>query len=80
MGDVGLEEREQLRGDAVAVGAKTELIVLDLPLDVLWQRVVQRGREDPPITREQFDAYDRSFQRPDAAESARYDAFTWLSE
>lgn len=74
------EEREQLRRDAAAVGARTELIVLDLPLETLWQRVVERGREDPPITREHFDAYDRSFQRPDAAEAARYDAFSRLSE
>ncbi|CAN5575277.1 AAA family ATPase [soil metagenome] len=69
------EEREQLRHDAVAVGARTELIVLDLPLETLWERVAKRGREDPPITREHFDGYDRSFQRPDAAEAARYDAF-----
>lgn len=74
------EEREQLRRDAVAVGARTVLIVLDPPLETLWQRVVERGREDPPITRERFEGYDLSFQRPDAFEAARYDAFSRLSE
>lgn len=74
------EEREQLRCDAVAAGARTELIVLDLPLETLWQRAVERGREDPPLTREHFDDYNRSFQRPDAAEAAQYDVFSRWSE
>lgn len=73
------EEREQLRQDAVALGVRTELIVLDPPLETLWQRVANRGREDPPITREHFAGYDASFQRPDASEAARYDAFSHWS-
>ena len=74
------EEREQLRRDAVAVSARTEFIVLDLPLETLWQRVVERGREDPPITRDHFQAYDDAFQRPNDSEVAAYDAFTRMAE
>lgn len=79
-GTWAFDEREQLRRDAVAVGARTELIFLDPPLETLWQRVVERGREDPPITREHFRAYDDAFQRPDASEAAAYDAFSRMAE
>lgn len=65
------EEREQLRRDAVAVGARTELIVLDPPLETLGERVVERGREDPPITREHLEGYDLSFHAPDQMLSRR---------
>lgn len=74
------EEREQLRREAAAAGARTELIVLDVPLETLWRRVEERGREDPPITREHLESYNRSFQRPGASEVASYDAFERLVE
>ena len=79
-GTWAFEEREQLRREAVALGARTELIVLDPPLETLWRRVVERGREDPPITREQLRAYDDAFQRPDTSEAAAYDAFSRSAE
>lgn len=79
------DERESLRREAVELGAKTELIVLDPPLETLYQRVAQRrveegAREDPPLTREHLRAYNELFQRPDAAESAAYDMFLRVEE
>lgn len=72
------DERELLRQQAAALGARTELIVLDLPLDVLWNRVVARGLEDPPMRREDLErAYDL-FQRPDDTEAATYDAYSYV--
>lgn len=56
----------------------SELIVLDPPLDTLWERVVARGLEDPPMTRDHLEGAYRFFQRPDEAEAATYDAFTRL--
>jgi predicted kinase len=73
------DERELLRQQAAALGARTELVVLDPPLDVLWSRVVERGLEDPPMRREELeDAYGR-FQRPDETEADSYDAYSYIS-
>ena len=72
------EERERLREVAEGSSARTELIVLDPPLEILWERVVRRGLEDPPMRREDLDvAYER-FQRPEDPEAATYDVFTYL--
>ena len=70
------DERERLREEAASCGARTELIVLDPPLEILWERVVKRGLEDPPMRREDLEgAYD-FFQRPDDTEAALYDSFS----
>jgi hypothetical protein len=45
-----------------------ELVHLDVPVDELWRRIQARGREDPPITRAELDAWSREFERPDDAE------------
>lgn len=66
-------EREALRHLAEEVGARTELIVLDPPLEVLWERVRTRAAEDPPMTRDDLAAAYALFQRPEAAELASYD-------
>lgn len=67
-------ERDALRHLAREVGTRAELIVLDPGLDVLWERVRTRTREQPPITRSHLEEWDALFQRPDAAELAAYDA------
>lgn len=69
------QEREQLRNEAAAAGALTELIVLDPPLEELWRRVVERGLEDPPMKREDLESAYEFFQRPGQAEAASYDVF-----
>lgn len=74
------EEREQLRLMATGVGARTELVVLDPPLETLWQRVVARGLEDPPMTRDDLEGAFAFFQRPDDAELAAYDGVTRLGD
>lgn len=72
------EERERLRHVAVGVGARTELVVLDPPLETLWERVVERGLEDPPMRREDLEGAYEFFQRPDDEEAVTYDLFTYI--
>jgi predicted kinase len=82
-GTWAFDERLQLRRDAVAVGARTELIVLAPSLETLWQRVVERGREDPRRSLESISEPTTTLQRPDAAEAAEaaaYDAFRRVEE
>jgi len=69
-------ERSQLVEDARRANARVELVVLDPPLEVLWERICARGAEDPPITWTDLTRWSTMFERPDEAESARYDAFT----
>lgn len=72
------EERERLWDLAREMGARAELIVLDPGLETLWSRVTARGLEDPPITREYLEGAHAFFQRPDEAEVATYDSFTYV--
>ena len=69
-------ERDMLRLGARALGAAVELHYLDAPTDVLLERMHQRGAENPPITRELLDSWERAFQMPNEAELALYDAPT----
>ncbi len=69
------ESRERRRVPAVERGARTELHVLDVPLDERWRRI-ERRNHDPravPITREQLEEFDRFWEPPDAAERSAYD-------
>ncbi len=68
-------ERDTLRLQAKELGATVELRYLDVPIDVLWQRIQRRSREDPPITRSDLDAWSRAFQPPDEAEARLYDVY-----
>ena len=75
-GTWGRDERDRLRAEAEAVGARTELLYLDVPVDVLWARIEERGMEDPPMKRPDVEAmYDFvQGQRPDEAERRAFDA------
>lgn len=66
-------ERDMLRLGARSLGARVELRYLDAPTDVLLARINTRGYEDPPITRELLDRWERSVQPPTEAEFALYD-------
>jgi predicted kinase len=66
-------ERDMLRLGARSLGAKVELRYLDAPTDILLERINRRGYEDPPITRELLDSWERSVQPPTEAEFALYD-------
>jgi predicted kinase len=70
-------ERDVLRERARQLGARVELHFLDEPLDVLWQRVHERGREQEwgsrAIEREELGEWFDLFEVPDAAELALFD-------
>jgi predicted kinase len=67
-------ERDTLRVEAKELGAAVELLYLDVPVDELWRRIQDRGREDPPITRAELDAWSRDFERPTNEEMGLYNA------
>ena len=46
---------------------------LEEPLDVLYDRINARGREDPPITREDLEEWAAIIQRPTPEELALFD-------
>ena len=74
-GTWGRDERERLRAEAAALGARTELLFLDVPADVLWARIEERGMEDPPMKRSdvvEMCEFMQS-QRPDEAECRAFD-------
>lgn len=75
-GTWGRSERDRLRTEARVLGARTELVFLDPPIDELWRRIEARGQEGPPITRADIERWDRTIQRPDAEELAGYDTAT----
>ena len=70
------DEREQLRAAAAAVGARTELLHLDVPADTLWARIQQRGAEDPPMKQSDVIAMVEFMhgQAPDENERRAFDA------
>lgn len=71
------EERELFRKRSEELGARTELIVLDLPLDVIWQRLDARNALAPAATfqvsRQELESWDKLFERPAPDELAGYD-------
>jgi predicted kinase len=67
-------ERDTLRVEARELGAAVELVYLDVPVDELWRRIRDRGREDPPITRADVETWSREFEPPDEAEMGLYNA------
>lgn len=76
-GTWGRAERDALRVGARELGAQVELHYLDAPLDVLWERVRDRGmdqqRDSRALTREDLESYASVFERPDAEELTLYD-------
>ncbi len=66
-------ERDQLRLQARDLGAAVELHYLFAPVDVLLQRIQNRGRENPPILRDALQHWCEIFQVPSPEEMALYD-------
>jgi predicted kinase len=70
-------ERDMFRNRAHELGARTEIVVLNPPLEVLWERLAARNAALPEgtfhISREELEEYNTKFQAPDAAELARWD-------
>ena len=71
------EERELFRTRTQCLGARAEMVVLQPPFDLLWERLNARNAAAPSgvftITRTELASYDELFQRPGPDELARYD-------
>lgn len=67
-------ERDTLRLEARAAGAATELHFLTAPVEILFERIQQRGMENPPIEREALERWARIFEPPTPEEMALFDA------
>lgn len=71
------DERELFRKRSEELGATTEMVVLDLPVDVLWQRLDARNALASAntfhITEQELRSWDKLFERPAADELAGYD-------
>ena len=72
-GTWGRAERDALRLGARALGAGVELHFLSAPVDVLYQRVQQRGMECPPIERKDILRWAEAFEEPTAEETSLFD-------
>lgn len=72
-GTWGRSERDALRLGARALGAAVELHYLDVPIDVLLQRIQRRGLEKPPIQRDALSQWLTIFQAPTQEEMALFD-------
>jgi len=72
-GTWGSSERDALRLGARALGAAVELHYLSVPVDVLFERIQRRGRENPPMEREEVFRWFETFQPPTPEEMALFD-------
>lgn len=68
-------EREALRADAKSEGAYVELHHTHASPNVLYARIQERGREDPPISLADLQSWTEHFEVPTDEEMARYDAW-----
>jgi predicted kinase len=68
------KERLMLRDKMAGLGAKTELIFLDVPRDILWGRLASRNRNLPPatfhVTAHELDEWMGMFEPPGPDENA----------
>jgi ribose 1,5-bisphosphokinase PhnN len=62
-----------LRIKARAIGAAVELYYVSAPIEVLYERLQRRGRENPPISQEQVRQWAKVFDVPTAEERTLYD-------
>jgi predicted kinase len=72
-GTWGRSERDRLREEGHALGARVELHYLTAPLDVLFDRIQRRGMENPPITRDEIEGWERCMQPPSEEEMSLFD-------
>jgi predicted kinase len=72
-GTWGRSERDNLRLGARNIGAAVELHYLEVPADVLFERIRKRRMEDPPIERHELQKWYGAFQAPTSEEMALFD-------
>lgn len=73
-GTWGRSERDTLRLGARALGARVELHYLNVPIEVLFERIRARQLESPLISLDELHKWSEAFQRPDPEEMAQFDA------
>jgi predicted kinase len=66
-------ERDTLRLGARALGAAVELHYVAAPVNVLFERLQRRGRENPPIERDALSRWAKIFQAPTSDEMTLFD-------
>jgi predicted kinase len=66
-------ERDALRLRARALGAAVELHYVSAPVEVLFDRIQSRGRENPPIERDAVSRWFQIFEAPTPEELALFD-------
>lgn len=74
-GTWGRSERDLLRLRARELGAAVELHYLSAPVDILFERLQNRGMENPPIKRDDLIKWFEIFQVPTAEEMALFDSY-----
>ena len=72
-GTWGKWERDILRTEARALGARVELYYLSAPLEELYRRIQLRNMEDPPISWDAIQQWARLIEPPTAEEHALFD-------
>jgi predicted kinase len=77
-GTWGRSERDALRLGARDLGAAVELHYLTAPVDVLFERIQQRGMENPAIERDALLRWVEMFQVPTEEEMALFDDHSTL--
>ena len=77
-------ERDVFRTRAHELGARAEIVLLDLPLDELWRRLEARNRASPAgtfqVSRAELEEWGATFEVPDAVELARWDRQVVVTE
>ena len=72
-GTWGRSERDALRLRARALGAAVELRYVTAPLDVLFERLQHRARENPSIEKDELRRWSKMFQEPTPEEMVLFD-------
>ena len=72
-GTLGRAERDTLRIEARKIGAGVELHYVSAPMDVLFERIQRRGRENPPIELTAISHWFEVLQVPTPDEMALFD-------
>jgi predicted kinase len=68
-------ERDALRRGSRDIGAAVELHYLSAPVDVLFERIRQRARENPPIERDRLLRWIDTFEEPTLEEIELFDRY-----
>jgi len=79
-GTWGRSERDTLRLGARALGASVELHCLDVPVEVLFERLSARKPEPPGISLDDLRKWSEAFERPAPEEIALFDAAAFVTE